>query len=226
MQRRTVLAALGTSAVAVAGCLDQSGTGSTPTDGDGPGDSDGTETPTETTGTATDDPGWPDGRFADEPCPAFTETDRTVCYHTLDYGSIYVEPSQAVFAPGAGDGTASTPATDGERDGGVATVEFVLHNETGDPFGLNPYAWGIERRTADGWEHVAPEEYVEPWTTVADGETYTWVLSEHDTAAMAENKQAITAELDAGVHAFAITGNRERESGGSVECIALFEVRR
>ncbi|WP_424017949.1 hypothetical protein ACOZ4N_19065 [Halorientalis pallida] len=220
MKRRTVLATLGTATVATAGCLDRSGNGSTPTDTDGPGDSRGTATPTGATDTPTDGTGWPDGRFADEPCPAFAETDRTVCYHTLDYGSLYVEPSQAVFAPGADE-------RDGSGDGGgIETIEFVLHNETGDRFGLNPHAWAIHRQTADGWTRVAPEEYVEPWLTLEAGETYTWVLSEHDTAVMAENEQAITTELAAGVHAFAITGQRESESGGSVECIALFSVER
>jgi hypothetical protein len=217
MKRRTVLVALGATAAATTGCTARSEPGSAPADDSpGPGETDepATADPTDANGTETPDTGWPDGRFADEPCPSFSESDRTICYHTLDYGSLWVAPSRAVFEPTPGDGS-------------VETIEFTLHNETSDPFGLNPHAWAMKRRTDDGWAHVAPEAYPEPWLTVEDGETYTWRLGvEEQGSAMAKNLQAITVDLESGVHAFAITGQDESDGGDAIECVALFEVDR
>jgi hypothetical protein len=218
MKRRTILTALGTATVATAGCLDRSGDGSTPTDTDGPG-TDRTETPT---GTATDErrtPTAPSGRFDGTDCPGFSDSvDRTVCFHTLGGGSaeVWVEPDQELFEPTTGDDT-------------VETITFTLHNESGESFGLNPYAWGMKRRTDGGWEHVAPEEWIDPWTTVADGGTYTWRLSvETHPSPDRDDHQTLVEDLESGVYAFAITGSLGGETGGAtwVECVALFEVAR
>jgi len=219
MKRRTVLAALGATTAATAGCLDRSETGSTPTDTDGPGTGGGTETPP---GTANDEirtPTTPSGRFDGADCPAFSDSvDRTVCYHTLETGSaeVWIEPDREVFEPTTGDDT-------------VETITFTLCNESGEPFGLNPYAWAIKRRTAEGWEHVAPEEWVEPWTAVEDGGTYTWRLSvETHPSPDRDDHQTLVEDLGSGVYAFAITGSLGGETSGStwVECIALFSVQR
>lgn len=206
MHRRTVLAALGTLTAGTAGCLTQ-GSRSTPDD---------------STGTDTDDPTTsPDGATPSDPvgdveCPSFAETaDRTVCWPETGDEPLYLDASSVVFEPSAGDG-------------GVETIEFVLHNASERAVGLNPYAWGIERQTTDGWEHVAPEVYPEPWTSVESGETYTWVLSvEEHSGAMAERTMAVTEDLADGTYAFHLTCMAGDESTReTVECIALFEVRR
>ncbi|SDF06977.1 hypothetical protein [Halorientalis regularis] len=221
MKRRTVLTALGTATVATAGCLDRSGDGSTPTDTDGPGRTDRTGTPP---GTATDERRTPtvlSGRFDGTDCPGFSDSvDRTVCYHAIqdDAAEVWVEPDSEVFAPTTGDNT-------------VETITFTLCNESDEPFGLNPYAWAIKRRTGDGWEHVAPEEYVEPWRTVEDGGTYTWRLSvETHPSPARDDHLTLVEDLESGVYAFAITGSLggSGKTDGStwVECVALFSVER
>ncbi|WP_136716398.1 hypothetical protein [Halorientalis salina] len=223
MKRRTVLATIGATTVATAGCLSDAG--------DRPNDDNGTSTD----GTETDDPGTadpkgtttagdetrptPDDTFADVACPSFSESaDRTVCWHTadLDAEPIYLDANPDVFEPTPGDDS-------------VESVEFVLYNDSAAGFGLNPYAWAIKRRTEDGWAHVAPEEWVEPWYTVDSGETYTWRLSMTErTQAMAERTMAITEDLDDGIYAFQITGIADEQSDDPthVECLALFEVDR
>lgn len=219
MRRRSFLGATGTAVALTAGCL--STTGGTPEEPDDPqttrpagGDGTTTEpdgTTDETTTAGGDDP------FVDEPCPSFAEdVDRTVCAHAADDADLYLGVSEPVFAPTTGDDT-------------VETTTFTLHNESGEPFGLNPYAWAIKRRRDGEWTHVAPEEHVEPWHTVADGETYGWVLSvETHPSPSAENRQSVVEDLDAGTYAFQITGMLGEGSDDSenVECVALFEVKR
>lgn len=230
MRRRTVLAALSTTALATAGCLDRSEDGSTPTDSSGPGGTDETDTPTGTDDGGPTTPTTPTGRFEGEPCPGFSGgVDRTVCYHALggESTAVWLEPDRELFEPTTGDGEASADAGGDAAGDGVETITFTLHNESGGSFGLNPHAWRIERRTADGWEHVAPAEHVEPWLTLSDGETYTWRLSvETHPSGNWEHFTTLVENLDAGVYAFAITGHRGREGGESVECVALFEVER
>ena len=242
MNRRTLLAALPGAVVATGGCLRATGGGDRPTDG--PGDTPSgtpTDAPAETpAGTPTDTP--VDTRSSDEgdgagasfedvPCPSFADgVDRTVCNHThSEDAPVYLTASKAVFSPTTGDDT-------------VETTRFVLHNESGAPFGLNPYAWALKRREDEGWSHVAPEMYVEPWVTVPDGGTYDWVLSvEEYPSPDAEETVFLTEDLDSGTYAFQVTGAIEGETddatgtptatgGGSpdrrVECIALFRVSR
>ncbi|RXK51817.1 hypothetical protein [Halorientalis pallida] len=219
MRRRTILATLGTSAMAVAGCLDQSGDGSTPTDTDGSGGPDGTETPNGTADDGSGTPASPSGRFDGTECPTVSDSvDRTVCFHALGGGSaeVWVEPDRELFEP----------TTD---DQSVETVTFTLHNQSGESFGLNPYAWAIRRRTSDGWEHVAPDEHVEPWTTVDDGGAYTWRLSvETHPSPDRDDHVTLVEDLESGVYAFTIRGALGGETSEStwVECVAVFEVDR
>ena len=129
---------------------------------------------------------------------------------------MWVEPDREVFEPTTGDDT-------------LETITFTLHNRSGGPFGLNPYAWAIERRTTSGWEHVAPDEHVEPWTTVEDDGTYIWRLSvETHPSGDWENHRTLVEDLESGVYAFTIAGSLGGETGGStwVECVVLFEVQR
>jgi hypothetical protein len=165
----------------------------------------------------TDESDGSESRFEEIPCPSFADVDRTVCSHTIAGGSpeIYIEPSTELFEP--------TP------DDTVGTVEFILHNQSGDSFGLNPHAWELHERTDTGWSFLAPEEYVEPWYNVPNGGTYTWHLSmEPHSSPTSEDAIAIVQDLPTGIYAFQATGivQSESDTGTNVECIALFEIRR
>jgi hypothetical protein len=212
LRRRALLASLG-SAVVSAGCLGAPGA---PQNGDG-GGTGPSDTPTATpggpTGTATQTR--PPGRFADEPCPSFTETDRTVCWHTRADSDVFLEPSAAVFRPVANDGT-------------VETITFTLHNDSDGTFELNPYAWAVKRKDDGEWRHVAPDAYVEPLIPVLPGETFEWVLSRQPHPTPETDRRLYpTAEVGAGRHAFAVDGLLGEESAADqerVECVALFDV--
>lgn len=215
MNRRAVLLAIGAS---TAGCVNTGaggGDGRTNTGPNGTGTDQGTPDG-QTTGTDGGTPRDARERFDEYPCPSFAErTDRTVCWHTVDPGSadVYLSVSSPVFEPSAGD----------------ATLSFTLHNDSGVPFGHNPYGWAIKRETGEGWEHVAPDVHIEPWETVPDGETYTWVLRvDEGASASTDRERSLTVEQDLtdGVYAFQVTGVLEGEDRTSVECVALFEVRR
>ncbi len=212
--RREVLLALG-AGLATAGCIgggDRSpGGNETPT-------IDPTETPTDTQ-TPTDTPETPD-RLADEPCPSFTETDRTVCAHTRPMDAdVWLDVDAQQFQPVSGNDA-------------VETIAFTLHNETGGRFTLNPYAWAVKRREDGEWAHVAPDAHVEPLVEIPDGGTYTWVLSRevHPTPS-SERTLYPTVEVENGLHAFAVDGwtggaDASGESRTTVELTALFDVQR
>ncbi|MHB9285429.1 hypothetical protein ACKVMT_00130 [Halobacteriales archaeon Cl-PHB] len=210
MRRRSVLAAIGT-ALATTGCL---GAGS-PADGTNEPTDTPTGTPTQQrTPTQTPDDGLPDS-IANTDCPAFGEADRTVCSHTRpDDATVYLTVSSPVFRFSQGDDT-------------VETVPFTLHDEGDRPFGFNPYAWAVKRQTADGWRHVAPEAYPEPWTTIGPGETYEWELSTetHPSPNLEHTHYPIVPDLESGLHAFVVSGILgEGEEAVTVEANALFEV--
>lgn len=211
MKRRTLLATIG-AVVAGAGCVDSS----SPDDETGVGDN-GTDTPSDDTPTESDgdDAG---GSFDDIGCPSFADTaDRTVCSGGESDSAVYPTVSEAVF----------TPTTDDER---VKTMQITVHNESETPFGFNPYSWAIKRQTEDGWEHVAPEEYVEPWFTLPAGETYTWELTVESTETEEKDRLLpVSEDLDSGTYAFQITGQLSEtgeESAETIECVGLFEVNR
>lgn len=254
MKRRTLLVTVGALA-AGAGCVnatsddesnpDDTSSGDTPSDG-APNDSpptDGTphdstptdglpsdstpddRTPNDGTG---DRPGEGDGAgasFDDIACPSFADSvDRTVCSHTDSDSDIYPTVSEAVF----------TPTTD---DNSVETLAIRVHNESGATFEFNPYEWALKRQTADGWVHVAPEEYVEPLYRLPSGETYTWELGVESHPKPGDNyTTTITEDLDSGTYAFQMIGFRpESEAepsqdgeipGTVIECITLFRVSR
>ncbi|MFB6164311.1 MAG: twin-arginine translocation signal domain-containing protein [Haloarculaceae archaeon] len=216
MKRRTVLAktgALGAGAL-TAGCAQRAGDrGAPPDDGTDPGSDD------DETDTMPDDETPTTDRFAGDPCPSFDESaDRTVCAHTVDpnAAAVYLTASEQVFAPTTGDHS-------------VEMIQFDLHNEGDENVGLNPYAWGIERQSHDGWEHVAPDVHIEPWTELAPGETYTWVLSvqEHPSP-HAPRTQQIVQDLQSGTYAFDVTCLRDDGSKEAtrIEAVALFAVER
>jgi hypothetical protein len=226
MQRRALLATLGTATALTAGCLNRGGE---PTATDGPGGSPNTTTddtatatdePTEPTDEPTDGPGGtPQDPLSGVPCPSFAEgVDRTVCwpYGDLADEPLYLDASSVVLEPTADDGE-------------VASLEFVLHNGSEQSFGLNPHDWSIWRRTEDDWSFVAPEEHVEPWYTVESGATYTWQLSVREPRSHRSGSWLpIVQDLDDGNYAFQLTGSfgEGPNSGTQVECVALFAVRR
>ena len=217
LSRRTVLAAAGT-AVATAGCL---GTGSPADQENDPTDTP-TETPTDTPANSpTDTPRQtPDDRLPERirtaDCPTFGEADRTVCAHTRpDDATVYLTVSSPVFEVTEGDDT-------------VETATFTLHDEADHQFGFNPYAWGVKRKTSEGWRHVAPEAYPEPWTTIEPGERYHWELSTetHPSSNLENTHYPVVPGLESGLHAFVVTGLLGAgDEQVAVETVALFEVR-
>jgi hypothetical protein len=96
---------------------------------------------------------------------------------------------------------------------------------------LTPHDWAIKRQTADGWTHVAPDEYVEPWYTLKPDETYTWRLSvETHPTPQGDQTMAIMENLDSGTYAFQVTGLLDEPTDDgektNIECVALFDVNR
>lgn len=230
MQRRTIIAAIGSTFLAGAGCISNSDAetedpSNTDADDGSPSNPDTDDgTPAET------DPGQGDAvgaSFEDIACPSFVDDpDRTVCSHTTAPGETRVYPtvSRDVFTPTTGDDT-------------VETMEVSVHNESEERFGFNPHSWEIHRRSDGGWTHIAPDEYVEPWYNLKAGETYSWVLGvESGNSPEGERKLSLTQDLDSGTYAFQITGFLQDSTGEEtpnsdtegtlIECIALFKVNR
>lgn len=237
MQRRTVLATAGSALAATAGCISDSDdttteenptatppTEDTRTEDTAPADegqnsnekspTDGT--PTESKPSEGDEAGT---SFEDVPCPSFSDSaDRTVCSHTSLTGGIVPSVSTEEFTPTTGDGS-------------VETMQITLQNVSADDFGFNPHAWAIKKQTKDGWVHVAPEEWIEPWYTLGPDERYVWELAVEDHPSPKEEQAiGITQDLESGLYAFQITGmvDGEPDDGSStnIECVALFRVSR
>lgn len=142
------------------------------------------------------------GLAGDDPdvaCPAVLDVDRTVC-PGVD-GPLTVERSSATVAGDAWSLVVSV------TNGSDATV------------GLNPYAWSVLRRTADGWEQVAPEAHIEPWTELGPGSTYAWQLTPRADE-LADVDQRVTVDLRAGTYAFGVPVTGAERVGA----VAAFEV--
>lgn len=218
MKRRAVVASIG-ALIAGAGCVDSS------SPDDGTSEADGTpvdETPSDTPANRTDEGDSAGQSFENIDCPSFGDSvDRTVCSHTETDSDVYPTVSQEVF----------TPTTD---DDSVETIDVVVHNESDESFGFNPYDWAIKRQTESGWEHVAPDEVVEPWYNLSAGDTHTWQLSvESPPEAQDGHMTGITEDLESGTYAFQMTGflnDADEESspgnGTHIECVGLFSVSR
>lgn len=210
MRRRTLIASTAAALLPSAGCLASS---ADPSDDDAtPTDDDSTATPSD--GRPSDDSG---SRFAGHDCPSFADTDWTVCAHRADESTpLVVAPDPAVM---------DRP----EQAGLVRTVRFTLHNRSDWPFQFNPYAWRIERETDAGWEHVAPDAYPEPLTTVQPGGTYEWELAEKGHPSPTDGPLQIIHSLDRGTYAFSVDGRYVVADGSKsedrrVELVALFEM--
>lgn len=226
MKRRTLLAAAAAAVAGTAGCL--SSASDTPA-----GDADPTDDPTRTptrdptttpggdpTATPDDPTSTPDdpastpgeGPFAG--CPSFVpDADRTVCYYDRGDSDVYLEPSAREFLEYG-------------EDDEVQTLTLTLHNDAGEPFGLNPYAWEVRRWSDGEWVHVAPDEVVEPWYEVPPGGTYEWILStEQHSSSMSENSMAVVVDLESAEHyAFGVNGLLgSGDAEERIECLARFE---
>lgn len=213
------LAATGTVGAA-AGCLfdAESASNRTPSD-----------TATRTDTRTTTDPGpqtLPErDLFNGTPCPSFTETDRTVCWHTHNDGhEVAIKPSQQLFQPVSGNDT-------------VETITFTLTNTQDAPILFNPYSWAIKRKTDDAWVHIAPDDVAyKPLYELDPGNSYEWVVSRQQHP-HPQNTRAVypTVDFENGRHAFVLTGSladrtpnqtetTDERAGTNIEWVALFEV--
>lgn len=122
-----------------------------------------------------DDPG-PD-------CPAVLDVERTVC-------------------PGA-DGPLAVERSSATVSGEAWSLVVAVTNQADAPVGLNPYAWSVFRRTAEGWEHVAPDAHIEPWLELGPGESYAWQLTAGGDG-LDDSDQRVTLDLEPGTYAFAV----------------------
>jgi len=181
--RRAVLAALGGTTAALAGCLVSDGddtepdsadgpedagdkSQNTPTDGSDPTDSSKTDTPTEPDEKKTKSADSTDSdQFepVDAPgeCPDYG-TDYVVCYDAaadnLEKFSGYLDPSATAFGP-------------------EEPVSFTLHNTSDRTLSTNFYDWRLHKRVDGQWYSVAPRFVNEPLMTVEPGDTHTWELT-------------------------------------------------
>lgn len=186
MNRRTLLAALGT-AVAGAGCLTPAG---------GPDDT-VTPLPTETaneTATPTSPP-TPSDTFEGLPCPSVEDADRTVCHHTAgESADVVMVADPEVF----------DPATATESD----TVGFTLYNRGEWTVLTNPYDWSIYRFDDDAWVDATPERAVaEPLYILEPGQSMDWQLITGPEQASMPGYAALDLSLDPGTYAFGVTGH-------------------
>lgn len=58
-----------------------------------------------------------------------------------------------------------------------ATFRFSLVNDSEQPFGYNPYNWGLWKRADGSWFYVAPRIVPQPLSYLRPGETKTWTLA-------------------------------------------------
>lgn len=126
----------------------------------------------------------------DPPCPTVRDVPTHVC--PGDDGPVSVARS----AP-------SIPADDG-------SLTVTVENTTSGRVGLNPYAWGIHRRTPDGdWARVDDDRaYIELWRELAPGDRVRWhVASDADSENAGTTGNAIAAalDLDPGTYAWSVT---------------------
>jgi hypothetical protein len=196
MQRRALLAAIGTAAVA--GCVaDESPAG--------------TEADTDTSET-------PDGDPA-----TTTEHPTTATPETPDVG---VSPSEAAGPPWDDDiehvvawpdVTDETPIalTPSTQQGSLPTTtfEFTLTNETDVRFDTNFYAWRVWKRVDGSWFHVAPTAWPQPLMALEPGESHMWTLTVDNTKSdgapfsHVEGRQSILLSgLGGGTYAFTTDG--------------------
>lgn len=156
-------------------------------------------------------PARPASRFDGEPCPPFgSASGTTVCFHAMEGPPAYLEPSAERFVVEAGDDA-------------VETVEFALRDAGPRPVRFDPQLWTVMRREGTEWFRAAPEGHPPmPEYRPLDG-TFTWSLAPraHPFPRDGETK-FVTADLDAGVHAFVVSGRVGDDR--DLTCVALFDV--
>jgi hypothetical protein len=207
MKRRTVLATLGSAAASAAGCV-----GLAPTDH-------GSESTGDDARTGVGSPAV-DGSQVAGPCPSVAaDPDRTVCWPPAERirSRVYLNASIPVFEPDPDDSA-------------VETLEFVLHDQHSDRrVGVDPDDWRIDRRTGEGWDHVASGQSSDRWRTIEPGERYTWSLSlrPHPTP-RTDDTTYLTRALDDGTYAFGTVAHLGGRADDAlrIECVAVVEIRR
>lgn len=138
-------------------------------------------------------------------CPSLRETvEETVCTATA--------PADApvVLAPSSTDVAAS------------GTLRFTLANGSQASLGLNPYDWALHREADRGWERVAPDAVIQPWFTLAPGESRVWEL--HLGAGHSAPNGTVVAgplDLESGTYAFSVVAVGEARTA----YVARFRVR-
>lgn len=149
-------------------------------------------------------------------CPTFgSEVDRVVC---ADKGSaenqpVYIDPDEQTF----------TVVTTNQT---VETLGLTLHNQSDNPFVVNPGAWVIMRRTESNWSESASGEHTEQSITIGPESTHRWSLSlaPHPTP-NTEETTFITANLEEGTYIFAVVGKLQSgDRTRRIECQAQFEL--
>lgn len=149
MQRRALLASVGTGAIVGAGgCLVAPWSSDDPDDGTSTGDS---------VVTSTD--------IADQPCPPYdVDTGSAVCSHTVDTdeASVYLE----------------TDRERGKIANGIPTelITLTLHNESPEDLAVDPHGWRIRHNDGSGWEDVPREVRREDDLTVEAGGEASWTF--------------------------------------------------
>lgn len=150
-------------------------------------------------------------------CPSFVpNSDTTTCTDGPRVGesAIYLEPESHTF----------TVITDNRT---VETFGLHLHNQSDNPFLVDPGAWFVMHRMGNGWTESATGDDTGAPITIAPGRTHTWSLSlvPHPSPRTDETT-FITADLEQGKNVFGVVGETKREDGGGrrVECLAEFEL--
>lgn len=220
MQRRTLLATVGT-VLGSTGCLSTDDPPANTPSGDDTVTS--TDEPTVTTDERTPGVDVPDATdvFDGFECPSFDDAaDQSVCYHTATDEAVVLTAEPEVFDPYGGDDN-------------VETLSFGLYNRSAWTFGVNPYDWSLHRFEGDGeWTKVAPDGPIrEPLYLLDPGETYRWKIPSHSgPTPNDDNVRYLDVSLSPGVYAFSVTGSYQivddstAAPEGRTELVALTRV--
>jgi hypothetical protein len=175
MNRRTFLACLGGgSTVALAGCLDDTGA----TDADEPPE------------------------IPPQSCPP-AETDRasSVCSHTVETETVYLDPSPSTATLDAG-----TPTEE---------ITVTLHNQSATALSFNPHSWRLWHNPDSSWTALDQERSGNGHVTVPPESTHSWSFMETVDSVRTE------PALDPGVYAAELGVPDPEADGDWIACFAL-----
>ena len=156
MNRRQVLARIGTGAViGLAGCNSSAESSDAPDQA--------SPSPT----TTTDESTLSDPTEIDYSCPPYdTARDRAVCSQTVDKDSepVYLEP---------------TPVQS-TLDDGIPTEEITLtlHNQSPSDLSFNPHSWRIRQKADSDWVELEQQLSGNGKLTISPNDTHSWSFTE------------------------------------------------